>query len=129
MNIDRLCELVESALNSDRDVMEWREGGLHVEVSWKAGDDAVRSVDPALTPTSDGIIVSNMFGQFHIHAEPGAPPFVSLGQTIKAGQRVALLEAMKAFCPVVADRAGRIVEILVEHGAEVELGQPLFRVA
>ena len=116
-------------MNDESSVSEWREDGLLVTIVLKASDQATGDVDTSFVPAVTDTIVSGMFGRLHIYGEPGAPPFVHLGQTVEAGQRVALLEAMKTFCPVVSIRAGRIVEILVEHGAEVASGQPLFRVA
>ena len=124
MKIGRLCELVELMLNSEDSGSTWQVDGVEVAVAWEAVNEGVRDV-----PGTTEMIVSSLFGQLHTYAQPGAPPFVSVGQTIVAGQCVALLESMKSFCPVISGRAGRIVEIFVEHGAEVELGQPLFRVA
>jgi acetyl-CoA carboxylase biotin carboxyl carrier protein len=64
-------------------------------------------------------------GVFYRAPEPGAPPFVTEGDVVGAGQQVAIIEAMKLMIPVEADRAGRVVEVLVADGEPVEFGQPL----
>ena len=69
---------------------------------------------------------SPMVGVLYLAPEPGAKPFVKVGSTVKAGDTVALVEAMKTFNPVVADAAGKIKAVLVESGAPVEYQQPLF---
>jgi acetyl-CoA carboxylase biotin carboxyl carrier protein len=64
-------------------------------------------------------------GVFYRAPEPGAPPFVTEGDVVSAGQQVAIVEAMKLMIPVEADRAGRVVEVLAADGDPVEFGQPL----
>ena len=123
LSVDRLHALVESALNGTADRSEWREAGLHITVTRAGAAPASEAQSAADT------ITSNMFGQLHLHANGGGPPFVSLGQVVAVGQQVALVEAMKTYCPVLAQWAGRIAAILVEHGAEVSFGQPLFQLA
>ncbi|MEU7803530.1 acetyl-CoA carboxylase biotin carboxyl carrier protein [Micromonospora arborensis] len=64
-------------------------------------------------------------GTFYRAAEPGAKPFVAVGDLVRPGQPVAIVEAMKLMNEVTADRAGRVVAILVEDGHPVEYDQPL----
>ncbi|MDG4781609.1 acetyl-CoA carboxylase biotin carboxyl carrier protein [Micromonospora sp. WMMD961] len=64
-------------------------------------------------------------GTFYRSPEPGAGPFVSVGDLVRPGQPVAIVEAMKLMNEVTADRAGRVVAILVEDGQPVEYDQPL----
>ena len=66
-----------------------------------------------------------MVGIAYLAAEPGAAPFVTLGQTVTAGQTLLLIEAMKTFNQVKAPRAGTVTRILVAGGQPVEYGQPL----
>ncbi|WP_425058836.1 Biotin carboxyl carrier protein of acetyl-CoA carboxylase [Sporomusa carbonis] len=73
-------------------------------------------------------IVSPMIGTFYAAAEPGAKPFVQIGQKVKACTVVCVLEAMKLFNEIEAGIDGEIVEILVKDGEFVEYGQPLFLV-
>ena len=66
-----------------------------------------------------------LVGTFYRAPEPGAAPFVEVGDIVEAGQDVAIIEAMKMMNRVQTDRAGRVVEILVEDGETVEFEQPL----
>ncbi|KJE21921.1 biotin carboxyl carrier protein [Frankia torreyi] len=68
-------------------------------------------------------------GMFYRAPEPGKPPFVAEGDTVRAGQQVAIVEAMKLMIPIEAERAGRVVRILVEDATAIEHGQPLFLLA
>ena len=71
-------------------------------------------------------IVSPMVGTFYQSPAPDAPPFVELGQQVKVGQTVCILEAMKLMNEIEAEVEGKIIQILVENGQPVEYGQPLF---
>ncbi|MBE6457252.1 MAG: acetyl-CoA carboxylase biotin carboxyl carrier protein [Alphaproteobacteria bacterium] len=68
---------------------------------------------------------SPMVGVVYLAPEPGAEPFVTIGKSVKAGDTVALVEAMKTFNPIKADKDGTVKEILVSDGAAVEFDQPL----
>lgn len=74
-------------------------------------------------------LLAPMFGVVHLRPAPGEPVFVQPGQTVQAGQTVCTIEAMKVFNAVVAESDGTVEAVLVESGAEVEAGQPLFRFA
>jgi acetyl-CoA carboxylase biotin carboxyl carrier protein len=65
-------------------------------------------------------------GSFYRAPEPGARPFVDVGDLVTAGQQVAIVEAMKLMIPVRADTDGTVVEVLKDDGAPVEHGEPLF---
>ncbi len=73
-------------------------------------------------------IVAPMVGTFYRAAKPDAPPFVKEGDEIRAGETVCVLEAMKLFNEITSEVTGRIARVLVENGAPVEYGQPLFLV-
>ncbi|HHF7373459.1 acetyl-CoA carboxylase biotin carboxyl carrier protein [Legionella bozemanae] len=78
-------------------------------------------------PTASGHkIRSPMVGTMYTSPSPESPPFVTLGQTVKAGDVLCIVEAMKMFNEIEADRAGKIVEILVANGEPVEYDQVLF---
>ncbi|MBM0235164.1 biotin/lipoyl-binding protein, partial [Micromonospora sp. STR1_7] len=64
-------------------------------------------------------------GTFYRSPEPGAAPFVAVGDLVRPGQPIAIVEAMKLMNEVTADRAGRVTAILVEDGQPVEYDQPL----
>jgi acetyl-CoA carboxylase biotin carboxyl carrier protein len=67
-----------------------------------------------------------MVGTFYRSASPGTPPFVEIGASVKEGDTLCLIEAMKLLNEIDADIAGVIKQILVENGQPVEFGQPLF---
>jgi acetyl-CoA carboxylase biotin carboxyl carrier protein len=76
---------------------------------------------------ADGhVIRSPMVGTFYRSSAPGAKPFVDVGQTIKAGDTLCIIEAMKLLNEIEADRDGTVKAILVENGQPVEYGEPLF---
>jgi acetyl-CoA carboxylase biotin carboxyl carrier protein len=81
---------------------------------------------PAPTDASHpGAVTSPMVGVVYLSAEPGSPPYVSVGQTIPAGHTLLLIEAMKTFNQIKAPRAGKVTKILVQSGVPVEFGEPL----
>jgi acetyl-CoA carboxylase biotin carboxyl carrier protein len=72
------------------------------------------------------VVKAPMVGTFYRSSAPGAKPFVELGQAVKAGETVCIIEAMKLLNEIESDQEGTIKEILVENGQPVEYGQPLF---
>lgn len=79
-------------------------------------------VSPAAHP---GAVKSPMVGTAYRRPSPEARPFVEIGQEVKAGERILLVEAMKTFNDIVAPRGGKVTAILVEDGQPVEYGEPL----
>ena len=71
-------------------------------------------------------IKASMIGTFYRSASPENPPFVNVGDTIKEGDPICIIEAMKIMNQIEADIDGKLVRILVENGDPVEYGQPLF---
>lgn len=67
-----------------------------------------------------------MVGTFYRSASPGAKAFVELGDAIKIGETVCIIEAMKILNEIEADKSGTVTQILCENGQAVEYGQPLF---
>ena len=67
-----------------------------------------------------------MVGTFYTSPSPDKPAFVTVGQTVKAGETLAIIEAMKMFNPIEADVSGTILAVLTESGSPVEFDQPLF---
>ncbi|HKL06723.1 MAG TPA: acetyl-CoA carboxylase biotin carboxyl carrier protein [Roseovarius sp.] len=78
--------------------------------------------DPASHP---GAVTSPMVGTVYMQAEPGAPSFVSVGDSVAEGDTLLIIEAMKTMNHIPATRAGTVKRILVEDGAAVEYGAPL----
>ncbi|KTC78129.1 acetyl-CoA carboxylase biotin carboxyl carrier protein [Legionella brunensis] len=69
---------------------------------------------------------SPMVGTMYTSPSPDAAPFVTIGQSVKIGDTLCIVEAMKMFNEIEADRAGKVIEILVANGEPVEYDQPLF---
>ncbi|MNS28514.1 MULTISPECIES: acetyl-CoA carboxylase biotin carboxyl carrier protein [Edaphocola] len=81
----------------------------------------------AEAPAAGGkVIKSPMIGTFYRSSSPDKPPFVGVGDEIKAGDVVCIVEAMKLFNEIESDLGGRIVKVLVDDGTPVEYDQPLF---
>ena len=72
---------------------------------------------------------SPMVGTAFLAAEPGAKPFVSTGDTVKAGDTLLIIEAMKVMNPILAPAAGTVQQVLIENGQPVEFDQPLVVIA
>ena len=74
------------------------------------------------------VIKSPMVGTFYVSSTPGGKPLVEVGQQVKEGEAVCIIEAMKIMTEIEADHAGTITKVLAENGHAVEFGQPLFRI-
>lgn len=82
---------------------------------------------PPAAPVETGHSVkSPMVGTFYRSSSPGAKPFVEIGDTIKEGEPICIIEAMKIMNEIEADKSGTVSRILCENGQAVEFGQPLF---
>lgn len=82
---------------------------------------------PVAAAPSGQDVLAPLYGVVHLRPSPGAPPFVTPGQRVTAGQPLCLMEAMKVFNELRAERDGVVEAVLVESGQEVEAGQMLFR--
>lgn len=82
---------------------------------------------PAAAPVATGHAVkAPMVGTFYRSSSPGAKPFVELGQAVKEGETLCIIEAMKILNEIESDKAGTVTQILCENGQAVEYGQPMF---
>ncbi|MFG1830152.1 acetyl-CoA carboxylase biotin carboxyl carrier protein [Micromonospora chersina] len=113
-----------------------RSGETVLEVEWH---DPVRpapapraEADPVPAPQVEAVAAADrpavrapVVGTFYRSPEPGAPPFVAVGDVVRPGQVIGIVEAMKLMNEVTAGQAGRVVEVLVEDGKPVEYDQPL----
>ena len=82
---------------------------------------------PVAEPEPTGQVVkSQMVGTFYRASSPGAKPLVEVGQVIKAGEGICIIEAMKIMNEIESDHSGTITKVLVENGQAVEFGQALF---
>jgi len=87
---------------------------------------AAAGLQAETAPAEGHTVKSPMVGTFYRSSAPGAQPFVDVGQTVKAGETVCIIEAMKLLNEIESDHDGVIKAILVENGQPVEYGQPLF---
>jgi acetyl-CoA carboxylase biotin carboxyl carrier protein len=87
---------------------------------------------PVLAPASEdidlAILKSPIVGTFYRSAEPGAPPFVEAGETVKKGQVICIIEAMKLMNEINAECDGEVVKVYVENGQAVQYGERLFAI-
>ncbi len=91
---------------------------------------AAMAASPAAVPEEPAghVVKSPMVGTFYRSSSPGGKPFVEVGQTIKEGDTICIVEAMKILNEIECDKSGTVTQILVENGQAVEYGQPLFTI-
>ena len=90
---------------------------------------APEAAAPAPAPAADNAVLSPMVGTFYRSPSPEAPAFVEVGQTVRVGDVLCIVEAMKMMNQIEADRAGTVTAIHVENGEAVEFDQPLISVS
>ncbi|HTO66702.1 MAG TPA: acetyl-CoA carboxylase biotin carboxyl carrier protein subunit [Bradyrhizobium sp.] len=143
MDLDRIKSLIDAMASSDLAEMQFSEDGwsLRLVRRPRPGDvpardvAAVARVRPARTrrdPVLDEALqhlVAPLFGIVHLRPAPDAPEFVSPGQAVTAGTPLCIIEAMKMFHEVRAERDAIISAVLVSSGQEVQAGQELMRFA
>lgn len=83
------------------------------------------AAEPAPARAAGDAVKSPMVGTVYLQPEPGAEPFVKVGDAVAAGQTLMIIEAMKTMNPIPAPKAGKVTAILVEDGQPVEFGEPL----
>ncbi len=82
---------------------------------------------PAAPATNaDDVVTAPMVGTFYAAPAPGAKPFVEVGDEVKSGDVLCIIEAMKMMNQIESDKAGRVASVLARNGEPVEFGQPLF---
>ena len=84
---------------------------------------------PAAAPVADNAVLSPMVGTFYRAPSPEAPSFIEVGQTVRVGDVLCIVEAMKMMNQIEADRAGTVTAIHVENGEAVEFDQPLISIS
>ncbi len=143
--VKKLIELLEESGIAEIEIKEGEESvrisrhGSQVAIAAPATPAAATAPSPApVEPTpvpetpnevienADNAITSPMVGTFYLSSSPGAAPFVTIGQSIKKGDVLCIIEAMKIMNQIESDRDGVVKAILVEDGQPVEYGQPLF---
>jgi acetyl-CoA carboxylase biotin carboxyl carrier protein len=145
--LKKLIDLVQESGIAELEITEGEEKvriakGGQVSVAHALAGAAPASVPAALPAAPDAsasaaasaadtrhTLNAPMVGTFYRAPAPEAKPFVEVGQQIKEGETVCIIEAMKLMNEIEADASGTVVEILVENGQPVEYGQPLFVIA
>ena len=126
--------LAEIAKRLDLSEIEYELGGLKIRVARQIATAMVQmpmaAPEPAraATPAAEhpGTVKSPMVGTAYLRPAPESPPFVDIGSSVKAGDKILLVEAMKTFNEIIAPKAGTVTQILVADGEPVEYGQSLF---
>ncbi len=148
MDIRKVKKLIDLLDESGIHEIEIHEGEESVRITRSPGGSAAAPVAPAAPappppvsgspapsppaaadtpPEPDGYrVTAPMVGTFYRAPNPGAKPFVEVGQTVEVGETLCIIEAMKMLNPIEAEQGGTIRDILVENGNPVEYGQPLF---
>jgi len=151
MDIRKIKKLIELLEESGIAEIEIKEGEESVRISRMMAPPAgvqpvVHAAAPAGVPSRgpeppaaalpegaagkpkphEHVITAPMVGTFYAAPSPAAKPFVQIGDEIKVGQVLCVIEAMKMMNQIEADKAGRIASILAQNGDPVEFGQPLF---
>jgi acetyl-CoA carboxylase biotin carboxyl carrier protein len=145
MDLRKLKKLIDLVQESGIAELEITEGEEKVRIV-KGGGVSVSSVAAAAPPVAEArpaaasaaapveappgpegpVVKAPMVGTFYRSASPDAKPFVEVGQTVKEGDTICIIEAMKLMNEIEADASGVVKAILVENGQPVEYGQPLF---
>ncbi|MCF1494984.1 biotin/lipoyl-binding protein [Agrobacterium vitis] len=138
MDLDKIKTLIDFVGQSRISELSVTENGTTVRITHTA-----QAQDASAIGTKDGVaeganssalssadtVSAPVFGIFHRAPNPGANPFVSVGDSVDVGQSLFIVEAMKVFNTVTAERAGKVVRLLVEDGQEVDAGQPVLEIA
>ncbi|SDR62837.1 biotin carboxyl carrier protein [Rhizobiales bacterium GAS191] len=142
---DNVRELAKLLAETDLTEIEVQKGDLRIRVARNvtltvaaapgvamasAQPSAAAAPAPAIAAATDAArkentVTSPMVGTAFRRPSPEAKPFVEIGATVKEGERILLIEAMKTFNEITAPRSGTVSEILVEDGQPVEFGEPL----
>jgi acetyl-CoA carboxylase biotin carboxyl carrier protein len=84
--------------------------------------------EPAPAARNENLVTAPMVGTFYASPAPGAKAFVEVGQEVRVGQVLCIIEAMKMMNQIESERAGKVVAVLAKNGEPVEFGQPLFAI-
>ena len=146
MKLQELQQLISLLRSEGVTEFELEEKGVKLRLKRELAPGNSNRAEPGAVPTTpEGslvappplpasgpahhVIKSPIVGTFYRAPSPNAPPFVELGQRIRIGQTLCIVEAMKLMNEIAADVGGVVTAILVESGQPVEYGQPLFQLA
>ncbi len=148
MEIENLIRLIETVSASELTGLKYEENGVKLHLTKKGQVQVVAAPEistgmegavaaiaaeaPVVTadsaPSGGKLVESPLVGTFYAAPAEDAAPFVAVGDTVKKGQTLAIVEAMKLMNEIESEFDGIVEEILVENGQAVEYGQPLFRI-
>lgn len=139
MDSEKINQLIKLLNENNLSEIEFTEGEQSIRIQRQltqvASSQPVASIVPSVFPAKDNAqkvpesghhVRSPMVGTVYLAANPAADPFVAIGQTVKVGDVLCIVEAMKMMNQIEADKAGVIKKRLVENGTPVEFNQPLF---
>lgn len=134
MEMDHLIKLIETVSQSGLSRFEYEESGVRIHMekpeNMQAGIVPVQTEAMQQMPEeAEGQVVAcPLVGIFYEAPEEGAEAFVKVGDPVKKGQTLAIVEAMKLMNEIESEYDGIVSEVLVKNGQAVEFGQPLFRI-
>lgn len=145
MEFENLLKLIETVSKSDLDSVSYEENGTKIKLRRNRNNvicmdkgiiEGTAAVSPAFIHNTDGeqkvtegnIVKSPLVGVFYAAPSEDAEPFVSVGDMVKKGQTLSIIEAMKLMNEIESEFDGIVKEIYVKNGEAVEYGQPLFRI-
>ena len=132
MDISEIKDLINAISNSKIDIFDYEENGAKLHLEKKKDvlvkqENTEESIEQKEVLTGN-VINSPLVGTVYLAPEEGAKPFVQVGDTVKKGQVVAIVEAMKLMNEIESEFDGVVTKVLVENEQTVEYGQPLFEV-
>ena len=148
IDTDLVRQLAELLNSGDLSEIEVQDGERRIVVKRQLGASYAAAPAPAVPPAAapaapaapvpltaaqeevaaaahPGAVKSPMVGTVYLSGEPGAPPFVSVGQQVSAGETLVIVEAMKVMNPITAPRSGTVSQVLVQDAQPIEYDQPL----
>lgn len=137
MKIEEIKELVTILEQSSLNYLEVTKGEFQLKLGKSVSMETAGPVETAVSVKSENVeapsipvggtpVTSPMVGVFYAAPSPESEPFVTVGQSVKKGQVVCIIEAMKLMNEIAAEKDGVITEVCVNNGDIVEFGQPLF---
>jgi acetyl-CoA carboxylase biotin carboxyl carrier protein len=118
--------IVKSSAMPQNQMVMMQPQGMHQQYAAPAAAPAAAAPVAVVAEPTGHVVKSPMVGTFYRSSAPGSPAFVEVGSTIKEGETLCIIEAMKLLNEIDSDYSGVVTKILVENGQPVEFGQPLF---
>ncbi|MBI5663961.1 MAG: acetyl-CoA carboxylase biotin carboxyl carrier protein [Nitrospirae bacterium] len=143
MELDEIKNLIELLQNTDITELQIERDGAKLKIKREKFFPSVQAAPSVAKPAVEEMaaakempaeetkhitITSPIVGIFHRAPSPEAPPFVEVGSSVKKGQVLCIIEAMKLMNEIESDTDGTVLQILIENGHSVEYGEPLFRI-